>query len=238
MAKTNSFINEIAPTMQKLSKEYGYKVVSPSIAQACIESGFGNTWSRKNNNFFGIKYGTWVKRTSIADKLTVVKAQTKEEYKVGQLTTIVDGFVKCPDMETGLRLYFEFLRVNPRYSNLLTAKTPEEYCKMIKADGYATSSSYVTTLLNCITNYGLMSYDGSGTTVEKVKQYAVTVKVSTFLYVRTAPGGTETLKIGGSEMHLPNGMVVSICEEATVSNQKWGRITDVPNAWIALNYTK
>lgn len=238
MAKTSSFVNEIAATMQKLSKEYGYKVVSPSIAQACIESGFGNAWSRKNHNYFGIKYGTWVKRTAIADKLSVVMAQTKEEYKVGQLTTIVDGFVKCPDMETGLRLYFEFLKVNSRYSNLLSAKTPEEYCKMIKADGYATSSSYVTTLLNCITNYGLMAYDGSGTTVEKVKQYAVTIKVSTFLYVRTAPGGTETLKIGGAEMHLPNGMVVSICEEATVGSQKWGRITDVSNAWIALNYTK
>lgn len=172
----NKFIAEIAPIIVKYAAQYGYSVTSVTIAQACLESGFGNAWSRRNNNYFGIKYGTWVKRSAIASKITVVQARTNEEYRVGQLTSIIDGFCKCPDMDTGVALYYEFLRVNSRYKNLKECKTAAEFANKIKADGYATSSSYVQSLLNCIRAYGLEKYDGkrventSGSSVRTLKQ--------------------------------------------------------------------
>lgn len=155
----NKFIAEIAPIIVKYAAQYGYSVTSVTIAQACLESGFGNAWSRRNNNYFGIKYGTWVKRSAIASKITVVQARTNEEYRVGQLTSIIDGFCKCPDMDTGVALYYEFLRVNSRYKNLKGCKTAAEFANKIKADGYATSSSYVQSLLRCVNECGLEKYD-------------------------------------------------------------------------------
>lgn len=172
----NKFIAEIAPIIVKYAAQYGYSVTSVTIAQACLESGFGNAWSRRNNNYFGIKYGTWVKRSAIASKITVVQARTNEEYRVGQLTSIIDGFCKCPDMGTGVALYYEFLRVNSRYRNLKECKTAAEFANTIKADGYATSSSYVQNLLNCVRACGLEKYDGkrventSGSSVRTLRQ--------------------------------------------------------------------
>lgn len=172
----NKFITEIAPIIVKYAAQYGYSVTSVTIAQACLESGFGNAWSRRNNNYFGIKYGTWVKRSAIASKITVVQARTNEEYRVGQLTSIIDGFCKCSDMDTGVALYYEFLRVNSRYKNLKGCKTPAEFANKIKADGYATSSSYVQNLLNCVRACGLEKYDGkrventSGSSVRTLRQ--------------------------------------------------------------------
>lgn len=172
----SKFIAEIAPIIVKYAAQYGYRVTSVTIAQACLESGFGNAWSRRNNNYFGIKYGTWIKRSAIASKITVVQARTNEEYRVGQLTSIIDGFCKCSGMDTGVALYYEFLRVNSRYKNLKGCKTAAEFANTIKADGYATSSSYVQNLLNCVRACGLEKYDGkrventSGSSVRTLRQ--------------------------------------------------------------------
>lgn len=172
----NKFIAEIAPIIVKYAAQYGYSVTSVTIAQACLESGFGNAWSRRNNNYFGIKYGTWVKRSAIASKITVVQARTNEEYRVGQLTSIIDGFCKCPDMGTGVALYYEFLRVNSRYRNLKECKTAAEFANTIKADGYATSSAYVNSLLNCVRAYGLEKYDHVPAAINPQKTAVVALK--------------------------------------------------------------
>lgn len=172
----NKFIAEIAPIIVKYAAQYGYSVTSVTIAQACLESGFGNAWSRRNNNYFGIKYGTWVKRSAIASKITVVQARTNEEYRVGQLTSIIDGFCKCSGMDTGVALYYEFLRVNSRYKNLKGCKTAAEFANKIKADGYATSSAYVNSLLNCVRAYGLEKYDHVPAAINPQKTAVVALK--------------------------------------------------------------
>ena len=37
------FIETIAPLFQKWAKQYGYKIVSAAIAQACLESAYGTS---------------------------------------------------------------------------------------------------------------------------------------------------------------------------------------------------
>lgn len=152
-AQAKEFIRQIAPIIQKYVKEYGYKVASPIIAQACIESAFGQSkLASAYNNFFGMKCGSAWKGPS-------VNMQTKEEYTVGTLTSIRDNFRVYANMDEGVRGYFEFISVK-RYANLKTATTPREYLERIKSDGYATSSSYIQTNLNTIMRFNLTKYDG------------------------------------------------------------------------------
>ncbi len=92
--------------------------------------------------------------------------RTKEEYKVGTLTTIKDNFRAYASDEEGVRGYYDFIATS-RYANLKTASTPEEYARMLKADGYATSSSYVNTLISTVNKYDLRRFDPVRTSVGK-----------------------------------------------------------------------
>ena len=147
-----TFIFEIAPLVQKYAKQYGYSVASPIIAQACIESNYGlSKLAASYHNYFGMKCGNSWKGKSINMK-------TKEEYSKGTLTTIRDNFRVYDSVEEGIKGYFDFISAK-RYANLKTAKTPQQYLEMIRADGYATSFTYVTTNMNCIRKWDLTRYD-------------------------------------------------------------------------------
>lgn len=150
--QVHAFINKIAPLIQAESKKRGYKVASPIIAQACCESAFGtSSLGYKYHNYFGMKCGSsWSGKS--------VNLKTKEEYSVGQLTTIRDNFRVYDSMEEGVVGYFNFISTK-RYANLKEAVTPRQYLEMIKADGYATSSTYVATNMNLVDKYGLTRFD-------------------------------------------------------------------------------
>ena len=158
---TNSeFIEEIATYVKKYAGDYGIMVHSPIIAQAILESGWGrSTLASEYHNYFGLKCGGAWKGKS-------VNMATKEEYKVGTLTNIRDNFRVFDSMEDGVKGYFDFINYS-RYANLKGVKDPEEYCRRIKADGYATSSTYVDSLLRIIRDNNLTRFD---TDVEKPKK--------------------------------------------------------------------
>ena len=145
------FIAKIAPIIQKEAKARGYQVCSPVIAQACCESRYGFSGLAKYHNYFGLKCGSSWKGAS-------VNMQTKEEYTVGSLVTIRDNFRVFSDMPSGVSGYYNFIS-SKRYSNLKTATTPREYLERIKADGYATSSTYVNTNMNYILKHDLTKWD-------------------------------------------------------------------------------
>lgn len=146
------FIKTIAGFVCKYAKQYGILVHSPIIAQAILESGWGkSTLSSKYHNYFGLKCGTkWTGKS--------VNLTTQEEYEVGTLTTIKDNFRVYDSMEDGIKGYFEFIQL-PRYSNLKGITDPKTYLETIKADGYATSSTYVDNNMKLINQYDLTQYD-------------------------------------------------------------------------------
>lgn len=151
-AQQKQFINEIAYIIQEEARARGYQVCSPIIAQACIESAYGtSSLGYRWHNYFGMKCGSSWKGKSI-------NLSTKEEYQSGQLTTIRDNFRVYDSMEEGVKGYFDFIS-SSRYANLKSATTPKEYLEFIKRDGYATSSSYVNTNMNCINRYDLERFD-------------------------------------------------------------------------------
>lgn len=150
-AEQESFINEIAPLIQREGKARGYTIVSTVIAQACIESRWGLSGLAKYHNYFGLKCGSkW--------KGAFVTMNTKEEYTQGQLTTIRDSFRAYNNMSDGVKGYYEFIG-STRYANLKLASTPRQYAEYLKSDGYATSSTYVNTLVNTVNAHDLARFD-------------------------------------------------------------------------------
>ena len=150
-----AFIQKVAEKVRKYAPLYGICVHSPIIAQAIIESGWGKSGlASKYHNYFGLKCGSSWKGGS-------VNMATKEEYKPGVVTNIRDNFRTYEDFDAGIRGYFEFINTS-RYKNLKGVKSPEEYVRRLKADGYATSSKYVDNVMRVIRDNKLTRFDGNG----------------------------------------------------------------------------
>lgn len=151
------FIEQVAAYVKKYAPEWGVKIYSPVIAQAILESGWGESkLANKYHNYFGLKAGInrWTGPT--------VNMATQEEYQPGTMTTISDNFRVYGSLEEGVQGYFVFLfQGMTRYNNLKSADTPELYLKYIKADGYATASSYVSSCMQIIREWNLTRYDPS-----------------------------------------------------------------------------
>ncbi|MFQ8688391.1 MAG: glucosaminidase domain-containing protein [Blautia sp.] len=152
------FITRIAGYVQKYAPQYGIRCCSAVIAQAILESDWGESrLAAQYHNYFGLKCGT--KWTGAS-----VNMATQEEYRPGSLITIKDNFRAYSNMEEGVKGYFEFIQL-ARYQNLRGIKDPETYLETIKADGYATSSSYVASTMAVINQYNLTQYDKEGAAV-------------------------------------------------------------------------
>lgn len=148
------FVDDIAKYVQKYAGSYGISVHSPIIAQAILESGWGKSrLAADYHNYFGMKCGT--KWTGPSVNMT-----TQEEYTAGTLATIKDNFLVYDNMENGVKGYFEFIQLS-RYENLKGIVNPQKYIETIKNDGYATSSTYVNSLMQIIKLYNLTSYDSA-----------------------------------------------------------------------------
>ena len=220
-----AFIAQIGPIVQKYAALYGYRFPSAIIAQACIESGYGtSSLAYRWHNYFGIKWWRNCGRSA-------VNLSTKEEYTPGVLTSITAGFAVGKDMEDGVKMYFEFIQRNSRYNNLKSATTSKNYIELIRADGYATSSTYVTTVWNvvCTQNLGRFDKQAAPTPVS----YAGVVTASA-LNVRTAPStAAGIMQVADRNFILPKGICVAIDAEL----DGWGRLASIPG-WVSLQYIK
>lgn len=218
-----SFISQIGPIIQRYAREYGYNYPSAIIGQACLESGFGtSSLAYRWHNYFGIKWYRGCGRSA-------VNLATKEEYTPGILTPVTSGFCVASDMEDGVRMYFEFLEKNSRYRNLKQATSPRNYLELIRADKYATSSTYVTNTYRIVETYNLTGYDVD--IQPRAVAYSGIVTASV-LNVRTSPSVTAPImQVAGHDHQIPKGQIVAIVEELG----DWGRIADI-SGWVSLNY--
>lgn len=205
-----NFIESIAKYVCKYMKSYGILVASPIIAQAILESGWGkSSLAAKYHNYFGMKCGSSWRGKS-------VNLQTAEEYTAGTYTNIKANFRVYDNMEDGVKGYFEFIGYS-RYSNLKGVTDPKKYCELIKADGYATSSTYVEKLMNLINTYNLTQYDNveqeeKEVTIEEIiaamKAKGFEVKANTaneLRFVKAAAAAPTTTLNNGDIVKLKDG---------------------------------
>lgn len=239
------FVNRIGPLIVSEGAKKGYKIYSTVIAQAIIESRYGmSQLASRYHNYFGLKAGAaWV----LSGKPSIVLS-TKEEYKVGTLTTIKDAFRVFADLEDGVKGYYDFISTK-RYANLKEAVTYQQYAEYLKKDGYATSSTYVNTLCNTVKQYGLNAFDvGLQPFPSSQWEIGKTYTTQQDLNVREEPSGckvpyealTDNAKehafIGTSgEGILKRGTRVTIKDIQTVGNCVW---VQIPSGWICAKNSK
>ena len=115
-------------------KDDEIKVCSPIIAQAILESGWGESRLAKDyHNYFGLKCGTkWQGKS--------VNLATWEEYEAGTAMVISDYFRIFDNMEEGVKGYFELLQL-PRYQNLKGITEPRRYLEDRKSTRLNSSHS-------------------------------------------------------------------------------------------------
>ena len=118
---------------------------SITLAQACLESGDGNsTLAREARNHFGIKCHGW--------KGAVIHHDDD---------ALQECFRKYDTVEESYRDHAEFLRYRDRYAFLfeLDPKDYKGWAYGLKKAGYATAPEYAQRLISIIEQYGLSQYD-------------------------------------------------------------------------------
>jgi flagellum-specific peptidoglycan hydrolase FlgJ len=144
----SEFIVSIAENAKIVCKErsYGYAQYATCVAQACCESAYGQSAiMSKANAYFGIKANkNWVNKGKYGGK--VYNSKTKECYDGKNYTTITGCFRAYNSLTDSVRDYFDLLG-GKRYAASLKAQSVEECITIIKNGGYATSPTYIQTIL-------------------------------------------------------------------------------------------
>lgn len=152
--KESEFIPTIAPLVQTENKKRGYPLFSSVvIAQAICESGWGQSKiMMKANAIFGIKAtSNW--------KGKVYNANTQECYDGVNYTNITACFRAYDNLQESISDYFDLILGLSRYSSAINTQSPLECITEIKNGGYATSPTYINTIMSIINSNDLTKYD-------------------------------------------------------------------------------
>ena len=160
--KKSEFIPTIAPLVVAENKKRGNPLFSSVvIAQAICESGWGQSKiMMKANAIFGIKAtSNW--------KGKVYNANTQECYDGVSYTNITACFRSYDNLQESISDYFDLILGLSRYSKAINSNSPLECITAIKNGGYATSPTYINTIMSIINSNNLTQYD----VVENVNNY-------------------------------------------------------------------
>ena len=150
----SEFIPTIAPLVVAENNKRG-KPLYPSvvIAQAICESNWGQSKiMMKANAIFGIK-------ASSSWKGKVYNANTQECYDGSTYTNITACFRAYNNLAESISDYFDLITKAERYRKACIANSPLECITAIKNGGYATSPTYINTIMSIINSNNLTQYD-------------------------------------------------------------------------------
>lgn len=144
-----TFLAKIKPYVIKDMKETKI-LASLTAAQAFIESNKGNSGlTTKANNLFGMK-GKYNGQS--VNMLTT-------EYYNGIKQGVYADFRKYPSWQESVNDHSGLFNRLARYKNLRGETDYIKACNNVKADGYATSPTYATTLIQNINKFNLYEWD-------------------------------------------------------------------------------
>lgn len=184
--------NEFLETVSKLVVEENNRRGNPLfssvvIAQAICESGWGGSQiMMKANAIFGIKaFSDW--------KGKVYNSKTQECYDGSKYTDIQACFRAYNNLQESIADYFDLITKSERYRKACVANSPLECITAIKKGGYATSPSYINTIMSIINLNNLTKYDNVKNSVDKyIKGKNYTLQVD--LNVRCGAGTNNAIK--------------------------------------------
>lgn len=195
------FIQEIAKAAQKYAPKYGISTVSPCIAQACLESGYGTSNKAQYHNYFGLKY----RPGRLTCNSGCFKDKSKEQKPDGTYIDIETSWYMFDSLDAGVEGYFQFINTS-NYANLKGVTDPFEYLKRIKEDGYATSQKYVDNVSSVIRQWNLQQYDN----IQEVKVMGYT-NSPLAVYTKLSPNhsGQRTHKLDRITPHCVVGQLTA-----------------------------
>lgn len=158
--KPQDFLNKVAPLAIE-SMRKNKILASVIIAQAILESGWGESGLTKNGNaLFGIK----------ADKYWRGKRMNSKTFEVygGKTVNIVDSFRAYDSWEQSIADHAKFLSEvklgdgKLRYQALIGETDYKKASEALQKNGYATALNYSTALIRLIEQFKLYQYDKLG----------------------------------------------------------------------------
>ncbi|HCT93808.1 MAG: hypothetical protein A2X19_05575 [Bacteroidetes bacterium GWE2_39_28] len=143
------------------------------LAQACLESGDGNSrLAKEANNHFGIKCHNWTGETILHDDDEKNECFRKYSHPEGSFTD-----------------HSEFLRYRERYKTLfdLDPLDYKAWAHGLKSAGYATNPDYARLLIKIIEDYRLYLFDSSSSELPpsptKVEnEYEIDMRIASDVY--------------------------------------------------------
>ena len=158
--QVDEFIKKVAPIAQaKAEGRDKWSLPSVCIAQCCCESAYGTSPKMmRANAILGIKVGKSKVHFGKAWKGRAYDTKTKECYD-GTYVTINDMFRAYDSIEDAIEDYFDMLAYCSRYRGCLNQTDPRKCITAIKNGGYATSPTYINTIMNIIKKYDLTRFD-------------------------------------------------------------------------------
>ena len=242
--------NEFLETVSKLVVEENNRRGNPLyssvvIAQALCESAWGQSQiMMKANAIFGIKaFSDW--------KGKVYNAKTQECYDGSNYTDIQACFRAYNNLQESIADYFDLITKTERYRKACVANSPLECITAIKNGGYATSPTYINTIMSIINLNNLTKYDNVENvqnSVDNSSRYIVgknyTLQVE--LNVRCGAGTNYAIKkynelTGDGKKHayvqtnavLKKGTIVTCLDVIKNENDIWLKI---PSGYVAGYY--
>ena len=133
-----------------------------TAAQMILESGWMESGlTQEANNCFGIKAssGGYNWDNSTWDGFSVAEMETEEEYEIGEITTIVDGFRVYNSVWDSVCDHSAYLLNSGLYSGIADRnKNLDEVLTILTNGGYATGSDYASEVKNLIETYDLTRF--------------------------------------------------------------------------------
>lgn len=173
MQKDAFFAMAVAPA-QASQKETGVPA-SVTLAQAILESGWGDQHMGDACNYFGIKAQSGEPSVTMRTR----------EVESGKSVFVDAAFRRFASVEECFAAHGHFLRDNSRYAKAFQAADGESFARAIAAAGYATDPKYANLLVEIIRENNLAQYDTVGK--PKPTEPAVPGKTSVVYRLRQPP---------------------------------------------------
>jgi flagellum-specific peptidoglycan hydrolase FlgJ len=147
MEKDAFFAMAVGPA-QASQKETGVPA-SVTLAQAILESGWGDNHMGNACNYFGIKAQPGQPSVTMRTR----------EVEGGKSVHIDAAFRRFASVEECFAAHGHFLRDNSRYAQAFQSTDGETFARAIAAAGYATDPKYADLLVEIIRENNLTQYD-------------------------------------------------------------------------------
>jgi hypothetical protein len=150
----DAFISTIAAAAATAQSDPAQLPVSVTIAQAILESNWGQSaLSREANNYFGIKATRRIGNDGAVWMPTLETAQ-------GGSYTVVAPFRAYRSLADSVADHAALLEHAPAYRDALQAVgSPDEFARRIGEAGYSTDPAYADKLIALMHNFDLYQYD-------------------------------------------------------------------------------